>query len=479
MGEHTARVGIYARLSFDRTGESTSTQRQLDDCHKMAELRGWEVVDTYVDSEASASKRITRPEYERMLADIDTGRIDGVLTWKLDRLVRRPAEFERFWTHLEDRGQLLASFKESFDTSTEWGLAMVRILVIFAGMEAANISTRVQRKHEESAQAGRWVGGQVPYGYRRAGGTIEPDPHEAPVVAEIASRLLAGDSCSSITRDLNARGVPTKQGAEWGRSTVRTVILRPTHAGLRLHGGTYYPGDWEAILDRADWERVRDILTDRRTRLFYNAPQQPLTGLLYCGRCGRKMRGKRIRSKPAYRCSVGDGEGDYGCGVSVTAEPLEGVIREAVLVGLQSPAILSAWADGAEDRDGALLRQIRDDEEALERLARDFYVDRSLPEGVFLKMRDELEASIESSRQALRKGSQERMAADMPDDYEALRRLWDEGSPAYRRAMAALVLRRIVVHPQGKGGCKFDSGRIELIRREAAVTEEVGGTGDD
>ncbi len=111
------RVAVYTRLSHDPTGgEQTATARQRTACLTFAELRGWEVAHVYEDVELSAFKRgVVRPDYEHMLEAVSTGEVDGVLVWKLDRLMRRPAEFERFWTTCERRGAFLASVTEPID----------------------------------------------------------------------------------------------------------------------------------------------------------------------------------------------------------------------------------------------------------------------------------------------------------------------------------------------------------------------------
>ena len=142
-------IGIYTRLSHDATGEQTATARQERACRAFADLRGWTVAEVFEDVDVSAYKTgVVRPAYERLPCPGDqSGAIGGVLVWKLDRLVRRPAEFERFWSACEDRGAIVASATEPIDTSHELGLAIVRILVTFASLESATQSLRLKAKH--------------------------------------------------------------------------------------------------------------------------------------------------------------------------------------------------------------------------------------------------------------------------------------------------------------------------------------------
>ena len=115
--------------------------------------------------------------------------------WKLDRLVRRPAEFERFWSVCEARRAVLASATEPLDTSYELGLALVRILVTFAHLESATIGLRSKAKHRELAEAGR-TNGPPPYGWQP--GMRELEPAESAWLREALQRALAGETIHTI-----------------------------------------------------------------------------------------------------------------------------------------------------------------------------------------------------------------------------------------------------------------------------------------
>lgn len=105
------RAGIYARISSDREGDGLGVNRQLEDCEQLAEQRGWAVAETYVDDDVSAYSGKARPEYARMLDDLRTGSINGVLVYHLDRLHRQPKELEEFFEVCEAAGvRDLASF---------------------------------------------------------------------------------------------------------------------------------------------------------------------------------------------------------------------------------------------------------------------------------------------------------------------------------------------------------------------------------
>ena len=90
------RAGIYARISSDREGDNLAISRQLADCERLAERNGWQVVERYVDSDISAYSGKPRPEYTRMLEEIEAGVVEAVLVYHADRLHRQPRELEEF-----------------------------------------------------------------------------------------------------------------------------------------------------------------------------------------------------------------------------------------------------------------------------------------------------------------------------------------------------------------------------------------------
>jgi len=90
------RAGVYARISSDREGDNLAISRQLADCEQLAERNGWQVVERYVDSDISAYSGKPRPEYARMLEEIEAGVVEAVLVYHADRLHRHPRELEDF-----------------------------------------------------------------------------------------------------------------------------------------------------------------------------------------------------------------------------------------------------------------------------------------------------------------------------------------------------------------------------------------------
>ena len=161
------RAAIYARISSDRDGDHLGVRRQVDDCERLVERKGWEVGERYVDDDVSAYKGQVRPAYRRMLDDLRDGFLDAVVVWDADRLHRQPKELEEFFEVCAEAAVTrLASVSGDIDLATHDGQFLARILGAVAKKESDDKSRRITRKHQELAQAGRIAGGGTrPYGY--------------------------------------------------------------------------------------------------------------------------------------------------------------------------------------------------------------------------------------------------------------------------------------------------------------------------
>ena len=230
-------VAIYARISSDIEGTGLGVKRQVQDCRRLAEQLGWPVVDEYVDNDVSAYSGKRRPEYERMLADIADGAVDGVLVYHIDRLTRRPLELEEFFGVIDSAKVAHVKFVTGdADLSSGDGLLVARIMAAVAANESSPKSRRVRRTLEQTAQEGKPHGGQRAYGYAADHVTVVPEV--AAVIRDMAARFLAGESLWGLTIWLNENGVPPTRGTRWRSNRLRDVLRSPRIAGLRTHHGT-------------------------------------------------------------------------------------------------------------------------------------------------------------------------------------------------------------------------------------------------
>jgi site-specific DNA recombinase len=453
------RAAIYARLSRDPEGDKAAIARQVRDCRAYAQARGWTIAETFEDRDVSAFRDVERPRYEAMLDAIRVGEIDGILVWKLDRLVRSPREFERFWEVCEDAGATLASVNDPVDTSSELGMVVTRMLVGFARMESVNISTRTKSAQEERARAGRHHGGgQRPYGWRRIKHetgpmTIEVMAEEAEHIREAVERVLAGASMRSLAADWDARGILSPNGRAWSGGTLRSMLLSPRLAGQRTHNGEVVgTGEIPVIVDQAKHAELVALLTDPARNSGRRGQHYLLAGRIRCS-CGAPMLTHVLRSGyRRYRCVK---KPTGGCGkVYVKAEPIEAYVTEAVLAALPSIA-----ARPTKEAPPADLDQLDRDQKNLERLALDYYTEK-ITRAEFFAARRALEERIKAARARLAT----RRGARVVDATVAER--WPALSFDDRRAVLEAVLEAVVIHPASVRGRKaFEPERATFTWR--------------
>ena len=271
------RAAIYARISDDRGGEGLGVARQVEDCQRLAEQRGWSVAGEYVDNDLSAYRGKKRPRYEAMLADIEAGEVDAVIAYHQDRLTRQPAEFETFLATCQRAGvRHFTTVTGYTDLGQDDGVMVMRIFSAVAKNESDSKRRRIRRKNDEKAAKGLpHVSGERPFGYDRDGVTVRED--EAQVIRTVADRFLAGESLVSLAGWLQQEGVKTSTGTnDWRTPTLRGVLLSPRNAGLRVHRGEVVgPAVWPAILTDTQHAQLVAKLTDPARRTLRTATPLP------------------------------------------------------------------------------------------------------------------------------------------------------------------------------------------------------------
>jgi DNA invertase Pin-like site-specific DNA recombinase len=280
-------VLIYTRLSTEDVHDATVRQEVA--CRSYAEARNWDVAGALGDLDASAYQpRVRRPGFESLIADAAARSADGVLVWKLDRLVRRPKDSERLWEVAERRGVFIASVPEPVDSSSPIGLAMLRILVALAGLESATTGVRVRASKRQAAEEGK------PPPVKAYGLTMQWDgiiETEACVLREAAHRAIAGERLASVARDLRSRGIPSPSGRQWTDATLGRLLRNPRLVGDRAYRGQVVARDcWPAILERDTFTRLQLTLNHPARQ---GAPprhhKRLATGFAHCGLCGQSM----------------------------------------------------------------------------------------------------------------------------------------------------------------------------------------------
>lgn len=291
---------VYLRISKDKalgTGsEGHAVDRQRKDIHKLLKAKGWEIGTEYLENDTSASGKVPRPEYQRMLADYSAGEFDAISAWKLDRLWRVPKELEHIIGLVESTALIVATVDGNIDLTTSQGRTMARVLTAFAQDELDKRSDRQKARFAQDREAGHnhWRG-RRPFGLTLEGKLV---PEEAKAIQDIAEMILIDGTISAGVSLLNSRGIKTSFDGEWSRQPLRRTLMHPRLAGLREHDGELIEGNWEAVLDRDTWDAmVAKLSTPGRSKPKQTRQEYLLTGLITCDVCKGKVYGIQTRKK--------------------------------------------------------------------------------------------------------------------------------------------------------------------------------------
>ncbi len=331
------RVAIYLRISSDQTGERLGVTRQREDCLDLVQRRGWTDPKVYEDNDTSAAGKVVRKDFERLLEDIQAGRVQVLVAWAYDRLTRNRLDELRLIEACQEAKVLVTLVRGSdMDMSSPAGRLVADVLASVARNEIEQKAERGQRARAQRRASGRKAHGSVGWGYTKGMVIVES---EAEVIREAARRVLAGESLMAIARDLTARGITGPSGGALEGGNLGQMLKRPARAGLLEHDGQIVgKADWEPILDRATYEALMAKLTDPSRRLN-NGPMEKT--LLSGSRCGVEGCGGRIiagRGRPGvplYKCSA-------GAHLAVTRAPRDEFV-------LQEVARILVWARAAEN----------------------------------------------------------------------------------------------------------------------------------
>jgi site-specific DNA recombinase len=459
-------AAIYARISNDPEGDRLGVNRQVEDCRKEAERRGWPVADLYVDDDKSAWSGKVRPDYQRLVADIDARRVDAVLFWHPDRLTRIPIEMEAFAEVCRRNSVEVAWMGGQLAPRDSDGLLLLRILSAVASDSSAKTSKRIKRKNEERAAQGLPTGGGTrPFGYRPDRVTV--DPIEAVLVREAANRVLAGEAVRAIATEWNARGIPTAGGSTWTVETLRRMLYSGRISAQREHlGEIVAPGQWEPIITPEETARLRAILSERTRTKSRPVRRYLLTGLLRCALCDAPLIA-RPQANGARRYVCAKGPGHSGCGrIAILAEPVEAFLAEAVYDQLDTPAVAAAVATAAS-ADAATAAEhdaLRQDREQLDQLAK-AYGEKLVTFPEWLAARAPIEARIDAGQRKLSRMSRSAATDPYVGKSEALRATWRDLPLTRQRSIVSALLDRAVIRPAVPGRTAFDTERVEPVWR--------------
>lgn len=341
------RCAIYLRISLDKDGDETAVERQRKDAHAIARLRGWDVVQEYVDNSISASRAdIERPAYEQMRRDYRSGKFGAIITYDLDRLTRQPRQLEDWIDEAERNGLVIVTTNGEADLSTDGGRMFARIKAAVARSEVERKGARQKSANKQRADKGHWQFSRRPYGYKRVNGEITIVESEAEIVREGYRRYIAGETYYAISNDWNERGVQTFSGP-WSMARVRNLLRNEHYAGIVIYNGERIDAEpqWEPLIDERTWSDYVEQRDGRKRKgTWSNATKYLMSGLLVCGVCGSKLfsRPEYTILKDGTRTKVQGYQCTTNWCVSINGEGVDEFVEALVLARLADKRITRA-----------------------------------------------------------------------------------------------------------------------------------------
>jgi site-specific DNA recombinase len=277
------RAAIYARQSINNLD---GIENQVNNCEKLCELRGWEIVETFQDNDVSAHKRRgADTAWGKMLVAIDNQDIDVVVAVNLDRLLRSLSDL----TTLIERNAKVLTVDGEIDLTSAEGEFQATFLAALARFETNRKSERQLRANRAKAARGKPVPTRRRFGYETDGCT--PREEEAAIVRSLFEGFAAGRSLRSMAIELKESNATVGGGKTWSPLRVRSILANPFYAGRSVHLGTVVESEYVIpIVGSEQFDATNAILKDPARKTSPGSEiRHLLSGVAECGVCGAKL----------------------------------------------------------------------------------------------------------------------------------------------------------------------------------------------
>ena len=375
------RCAVYCRVSsderLDQSFNSIDAQKEAGQAFILAQrAEGWIPVTGDYDDPGFSGGNMDRPALKRLMADIEAGRVDIVVVYKIDRLSRSLADFARMVEVFDRYGASFSAVTQQINSATSMGRLMLNVLLSFAQFEREVTGERIRDKLAASKAKGMWMGGVPPLGYDVVNHTLVINEPEAKTVRAIWRRFVELRSSTELSRELVRDGVTTKTwtnthgvlrtGRPITKQNLYKAFRNPVYIGKIRHKGKIHAGLHQAIIDQPLWDAVQAILAQEASirtsaTLTRHSPPVLLRGLLFAPN-GERMLPTGTRKKAAdgkkylYYISSSDKKFVRGTNPigSIPAKAIESMVVEQLLAALQSPQMVQSVWDEVRRQDSGI-----------------------------------------------------------------------------------------------------------------------------
>ena len=477
----TVRCAIYTRKSTDeglnQEFNSLDAQRESAEAFIKSQVaEGWVALPEKYDDGGFSGGNMDRPAMKRLMVDIQAGKVDCIVVYKVDRLSRSLMDFSRIMETLDKHGCSFVSVTQQFNTTHSMGRLTLNILLSFAQFEREIIAERTRDKMGAARRKGKWVGGHPIIGYDidRTARRLVVNPKEAEIVRGIYSIYQEKESVLETLREVNARGWERKRwltlgnhmkgGGPWDKNNLYNLLTNIVYSGRVAYGGQIYPGEHEALVDESVWEKVQSIMkSNGKSGTTRNTTDAALRGILYCGHCNVPMlhtftTKNKTRRYRYYMCMRAQKRGPETCPTCILpAGEIEGFVAGRIrAIGSDSVLLGDTVAKVREHAQDCVLKaekRLSDANTVIRKLQSE--VAKSVGDSTSL---EELTSRLRDAERELKAAETEvaHASADTPtenqiqESLQSFAPVWDVMSAAERARSLSLILERVTY--DGAGG---------------------------
>ncbi|MCW5756710.1 MAG: recombinase family protein [Phycisphaeraceae bacterium] len=507
------RCAIYTRKSSEEGLEqefnSLDAQRESGEAYIRSQSgEGWTCLPDRYDDGGFTGGNMDRPALKRLMADIEAGKIDCVVVYKVDRLSRSLLDFARMMEAFERHMVSFVSVTQQFNTASSMGRLVLNVLLSFAQFEREIISERTRDKIAATRRKGKWAGGHPILGYDvdPRGFRLVVNEEEAARVRDIFALYLEHQSLIATVKAIDAREWLNKQwttrkgkargGKPFDKNSVFKLLTNVAYLGKVKYKNEVHAGEHEAIVDHAIWQRAQQLLArNGRTggAAVRNKYGALLKGLLYCTPCGCSM-GHTYSTKNGsiqyryYVCLRAQKRGWHTCpSKSIPAAEIERLVVEQVRAIGRDPALLNATLKHARKQAQEAIAALEAQRAALERdLKRHYREVRTLASeaassnGAAAARLGDLNERIRAGEQAMTELREKAVALsreivderEVAEAMKAFDPVWETLSPREQARVVRLLVQQ-VDYDGGTGtvSLTFHPDGLRALSAEAEVEE--------
>jgi site-specific DNA recombinase len=359
-GSSSIRCVIYTRKSsedgLEQSFNSLEAQREACEAYIASQRHEhWRCLEDHYDDGGYSGGSMERPALRRLLADIDAGKVNTVVVYKVDRLTRSLADFAKIIERFDASQVSFVSVTQQFNTTTSMGRLTLNVLLSFAQFEREVTGERIRDKIAASKRKGMWMGGRVPVGYDVKDQKLIVHAAEADQVKKIFRLYLKFGCVAKLKARLDHDGIKSKvrisaSGAKSGgkfysRGALYTLLQNRIYLGKIPHREATYAGEHDAIIPQELWDKAQDRLSsNNKVRRNGGNAKSPslLVGLLYDDQGNRFTPSHAVKRGKRYRYYVSQAAIHHreAAGASPTRIPaleIEGLICRRIQSLLSSP----------------------------------------------------------------------------------------------------------------------------------------------